>query len=190
MKTKKVLSVLFLTLALAITLTGCASKKPATGAQGGMPEWVLKARSDAPEDVIVGIGTAKLATLNQSMTVSETRARGQVVRAMDSMVRGMVQDFTASSEVDPVAVVAFHQQIETSLAKAQLVGSKVVEQNSDLSGHWWTVIYFDREGVVREISQAQAAARLSVPAMLAFRAEEMMDEQFRRAAEEEWFGDN
>ena len=189
MKVKNVLTVLFLALILVITLTGCASKKPATGAQGGVPEWVLNARNDAPEDVLVGVGTAKLATVNQSMTVSETRARGQVVRAMNSIVRGMVQDYTASSEVDPVALVAFHQQIETSLAKAQLQGTRVVEQNSDLNGQWWTVIYFDREGVAREISQAQAAARLAVPSMLAFRAEERMDDQFRRAAEEDWFED-
>ena len=186
----KKFATILITLGLIFVLLGCASRKPATGAQGGMPEWVLKARRDAPADVIVGIGTAKLATLNQSMAVSETRARGQVVRAMDSMVRSMVQDYTVANEVDPGIAVAFQQQIETSLARAQLVGARIVEQNSDRDGQWWTVVYFDRAGVDREISQAQAAARLAVPAMLAFRAEERMDEQFRRAAEEEWFGDD
>ena len=175
---------------LALVFVGCASEKPATGAQGGMPDWVLKARRDAPEDVIVGVGTAKLATMNQSMTTSETRARGQIVRAMDSMVRSMIQDYTASSEVDPSAAVAFQQQIETSLARAQLQGARIEIQNSDTSGQCWTVIYFNRANAGREISQAQAAAKLAIPAMLAFNAEERMDEQFKRAAEEEWFGDN
>ena len=177
-------------LLLALVIFGCKTEKPATGAQGGMPDWVLKARRDAPEDVIVGIGTARLATVNQSMTTSETRARGQVVRALNSMIRSMVQDYTASSEVDLSAAVAFQQQIETSLARAQLQGARIVEQNSDTTGQWWTVIYFNKSNAGREIDQAQAAAKLAVPAMLAFNAESRMDEQFKRAAEEEWFGDS
>ena len=185
---KKLIGVV-LVLCLVLAFVGCASEKPARGVEGGMPDWVLKARRDAPEDVIVGIGTAKLATMNQSMTTSETRARGQIVRAMNSMVRSMVQDYTASSEVDPAAAVAFQQQIETSLARAQLSGARIEEQNADRNGQWWTVIYFNRSNVGSEISQAQAAAKLAVPAMLAFNAEARMDEQFRRAAEEEWFGD-
>ena len=186
---KKIAIVVF-ALSLVFIFASCRTERPATSAQGGMPEWVLLARRNAPEDVIVGIGAANLATLNQSMTTSETRARGQIVRAMDSMVRSMVQDYTASSEVDPSAAVAFQQQIETSLARAQLQGARIIEQNSDTSGQWWTVIYFNRAGVGREINQAQAAARLAVPAMLAFNAEERMDEQFKKAAEEQWFGDN
>ena len=186
---KKIVSIVTVIFVIMI-LFGCRTDKPATGFEGGMPSWVLKARQDAPEDVIVGIGTAKLATVNQSMTTSETRARGQVVRAMNSMVRSMVQDYTASSEVDPSAAVAFQQQIETSLSKAQLSGARIEVQNSDPNGQWWTVIYFNKANAGNEISQAQAAARLAVPAMLAFRAEERMDEQFKKAAEEEWFGDN
>jgi hypothetical protein len=176
-------------LCVLLVLFGCASEKPAKGAQGGIPDWVLKARRDAPENVIVGVGTAKLATMNQSMNVSETRARGQVVRAMNSMIRSMVEDFTVSNEVDTSAAVAFQQQIETSLSKAQLMGAVIAEQNSDLSGHWWTVIYFNKSNTRNEISQAQAAAKLAVPAMLAFNAEARMDEQFKKAAEEEWFSE-
>ena len=181
---------LIASLCLLFVIVGCRSDKPATAAQGGMPTWVLKARKDAPEDVIVGIGTAKLATANQSMTTSETRARGQVVRALNSMVRSMVEDYTASSEVEPSAAVAFQQQIETSLSKAQLSGARIEVQDLDPnSGQWWTVVYFNKSNSGREISQAQAAAKLAVPAMLAFNAEARMDEQFKKAAEEEWFGD-
>jgi len=170
-------------------VVGCASDKPATSAQGGMPSWVLDLRRNAPEDVIVGIGTAKLATMNSSMATSETRARGQIVRAMNSMVKSMVEDYTASSEVDPSAAVAFQQQIEVSLAKAQLVGAVIKEQNSDpQTGQWWTVIYYNIANTKRDINQAQAAAKLAVPAMLAFNAENRMDEKFEQAAKETWLG--
>jgi len=185
---KRILGVIAVICAI-LTVVGCASDKPAKAAQGGMPTWVQQYRRDAPEDVIVGIGTAKMATMNQSMTVSETRARGQIVRAMNSMVKSMVEDYTASSEVDTRAAVAFQQQIEVSLAKAQLIGARIVEQNSDpQTGQWWTVIYFNRSNTRNEINQAQAAAKLAVPAMLAFNAEARMDEKFEQAAKETWLG--
>lgn len=178
---------LIVIIGVIFLVVGCASK-PATEAQGGMPAWVLDLRRDAPEDVIVGIGTAKMATRNQSMNTSEARARGQVVRAMNSMVKSMIEDYTASSEIDTSAAVAFQQEITVSLAKAQLIGARIVAQNSDTSGNWWTVVYFNRSNTRNEINQASAAAKLAVPALLAFNAEARMDEKFEQAAKEEWFG--
>jgi formylmethanofuran:tetrahydromethanopterin formyltransferase len=64
-----------------------------------------------------------------------------------------------------------------------------VEQNSDRDGAWWTVVYFNKSDVSREMTQAQAAARLAIPAAIAFDAMERMDNAFDRAAREEWFGD-
>jgi hypothetical protein len=185
-KMKRVFGLIVI-IGVIFLVVGCASK-PATEAQGGMPAWVLDLRRDAPEDVIVGIGTAKMATRNQSMNTSEARARGQVVRAMNSMVKSMIEDYTASSEIDPSAAVAFQQEITVSLAKAQLIGARIVAQNSDTSGNWWTVVYFNRSNTRNEINQASAAAKLAVPALLAFNAEARMDEKFEQAAKEEWFG--
>jgi len=176
-------------LCLIFVFLGCAHDKPATAAQGGMPDWVLKARRDAPENVLVGIGTANMATPNQSMNTSETRARAQIVRAMDSMVKNMIEDYTASSEIDTSAAVAFQQEITVALAKANVSGARIVDQNKDPSSNaWWTVVYFDKSQASREINQAQAAAKLAVPAALAFNAEARMDEKFEQAAKEEWFG--
>jgi len=172
-----------------LMLAGCATG-PAREADGGMPDWVLRARNNAPEDVLVGIGTARLATTNQSMTFSETRARAQIARAMDSMIEEMITDYTAANEVDPGVAIAFQESITRSLAEAQLSGVRIVEQNSDREGAWWTVVYFDRANVSRELSQAQAAARLAVPAAMAFDALERMDNAFDRAASEEWLGDS
>lgn len=184
---KRVFGVIALVCGIFLVV-GCATDKPATAAQGGMPSWVLDLRRNAPEDVIVGIGTAKLATMSQSMNFSESRARAQIVRAMNSMVKSMIEDYIASSEIDTSAAVAFQQEIEVSLAKAQLQGARIVEQNSDPSGQWWTVVYYSKSNVGRDINQAQAAARLAVPAALAFNAEARMDEKFEQAAREEWLG--
>jgi len=50
------------------------------------------------------------------------------------------------------------------------------------------VIYYNIANTKRDINQAQAAAKLAVPAMLAFNAENRMDEKFEQAAKETWLG--
>jgi hypothetical protein len=183
---RKISGVVF-ALCLVLILAGCASK-PATAAEGGMPDWVLKARRDAPEDVIVGIGVAKMATTNQSMSISETRARAQIVRAMQSMVSNMIEDYTVSSEVDTSAKVAFQQEITVALGRATLSGAPITVQNSDKDGNWWTVIYFNKSQASREISSAQALSQLAPSYAAAMMAEDRMAEAFRQAAEEDWVG--
>ena len=182
--------VVLASLCLIMVLFGCASKKPATAAQGGKPEWVLKAQRDAPEDVIVGVGTAKLATTNQSMNTSETRARAQISRAMDSMVKNMIEDMTMSSEIDPTAAVSFQSEVTTALSKSRLSGARVVEQNAHTDGAWWTVIYFNRSSARTELSQAEAAAKLAVPYAINLMMQDRMDEKFAQAAKEDWTGYN
>ena len=182
---KKITGVIF-TVCLAAIILGCATEKPATGAQGGMPQWVVDARRNAPEGMLVGVGSAKMATTNQSMTMSETRARASITRAMQSMVSDMVNDYTAANEVDPGVAVAFQEQVTRSLARANLSGTRVEEQNSDPTGTWWTVIYFPKTAANREMNQAQAAARLAVPAAIAFDAMDRMDNAFDKAQNSEW----
>jgi len=183
---KKIALTLVVVTAMALVFAGCGSKPAPAPESNGQPAWVRELRRNAPEDVLVGIGQAKLATPNQSMNASETRARAQIVRAMDSMVKNMIEDYTASSEVDTSAAISFQQEVTVALGKAQLTGAVIKDQDSDPSGIWWTVIYLSKADVTREISQAQAAARLAVPAAAAFIAEERMEEKFRQAAQEEW----
>ena len=194
---KKVIGII-LALSVVLAFTACettgqapATTQPAAAAASNpyaMPDWVLKARRDAPEDALVGIGTARMATQNQSMTMSETRARTQIVRAMNSMVQNMVNDYTVSSELDPSAAFAFQEEVTRTLAQAQLSGAYIQEQNFTADGTCWTVIWLTKTNVVREINQAQTLAKLAVPAALAFDAASRMDDEFAKAAEQDWVG--
>jgi hypothetical protein len=106
------------------------------------------------------------------------------------MVSDMVRDFTESSEVDPSAAVAFQEQFTRSLASANVSGARVIEQNADPSGTWWTVVYYSRALAEQAINQAQNAAKLQVPAARAFDAEARMDQSLRQASSQEWLGTN
>ena len=182
---KKILSVLvFLLLAFAIIGCGAEAKKERT-VPGGFPEFVKKAFLNAPEDVLVGVGNAKLAAISQSRTISTNRARAEIARQMNTMVQDMIRDYQASSEVDPAAALSFQENFTLSLSKATLQGSTVVEQDIDKDGMVWTVVYLGKTSVAQEINQAQAAARLAVPAMASFNAEDRMNAAFDRINSQE-----
>jgi succinylglutamate desuccinylase len=105
---------------------------------------------------------------------------------MNSMVRNMVRDYTASSEVDPQAALAFQENITVTLSQSDLKGAVIVNEEPDKDGQWWCVMHLSKANVAREIGQAQAAARLAVPAMASFDAEARMNEAFEQAAREGW----
>jgi hypothetical protein len=185
-------------------LVGCASeptgRSPAAGSSaegtqtsnqsnkvpGSFPQFIKDALRNVPDDVLVGIGVAKLASVSQSMTISSTRARADISRQMNTMIQDMVRDYQASSEVDPSAALSFQENITVALSKSTLEGSRVVEQDQSADGSVWTVVWLGKNDVVREISQAQAAARLAVPAMASFNAEARMNEAFSNAAAQEY----
>jgi len=180
---KKFVSVLIV-LILAFAIVGCGSsnKKQERTVPGYFPDFVKKAILNAPEDVLVGVGNAKLASLSQSRTVSATRARAEISRQMETIIQDMVRDYQASSEVDPKAALSFQENMTVALSKSTLQGSQVVDQDATPDGMVWTVVFLGKTNVAQEISQAQAAARLAVPAMASFSAEARMNEAFNRVA--------
>ena len=67
-----------------------------------------------------------------------------------------------------------------TLSRADVSGARVVGQDMTPDQTVWTVVWLDRAQIIREISQAQAAARLAIPAMASFNAEARMNEAFAR----------
>jgi len=178
-------------LLMIIMAVSCVS---AGGASGGtqassanersvdsrVPQFVKDAVKNAPEDALVGIGTARMASLSQSRTISATRARAELSRQMDTIIRDMIRDYTAGSEVDHSAVVSFQENITVALSQARLQGSSVVDEDVDEAGNYWTVVMLNKTRVVQEMNQAVSAAKLAVPAMASFNAEDRMNQAFDR----------
>ena len=188
---KKAIGII-LVVCVVFVVFGCASKSSAAAPQanerkvpGSFPDFVKKAVRNAPEDCLLGIGTAKLASLSQSRTVAATRARAEISRQMNTMIQDMVRDYQASSEVDPGAALSFQENITVALSKSTLTGSSVVDEDRDEEGNVWVVVVLSKTDVVKEISAAQSAARLAVPAMASFNAEDRMNAAFDKAYSQE-----
>ena len=179
---KKIIGVIF-AVCLLFAFVDCKSKPPVSDGMSSFSK-VETARRDAPPEVLVGIGNAKMSTKAQSRTIAATRARAEISNTMNSMVRNMVRDYTASSEVDPQAALAYQENITVTLSKSNLSGSVVWYEAFEKNGECWVVMHLSKANVVKEISQAQAAARLAIPAMASFDAEDRMNQAFEQAARE------
>ncbi|MDR0443321.1 MAG: hypothetical protein LBH44_07960 [Treponema sp.] len=171
------------------TTTASAKAEPAAPKErkvpGAFPQFVKDAIKNSPEDALIGIGSAKMATLAMSRTMSSTRARAEISRQMNTMIQDMVRDYTAASEIDPSAALSFQENITVALSKAELVGAKVVDQDVDEQGNVWTVVMLGKTNTVEIINQQQAAAKLAIPAMASFNAEDRMNDAFAKAYNQE-----
>ena len=162
------------------------SAQPQASAHRGdeLPHIVRNARRNAPEDVLVGIGMARLTTQSQSRAMAESRARGEIARVMDTMVQQMIRDYTARSAIAYSTVLAFQEDISVQLSRARLQGAVIVD-TAFINGNYYVVMHLSKANVVNEINQAQAAARLRVPQMASFNAGQRINEAFARAVVEE-----
>jgi len=182
---KKFVPVLFILL-LVLAIFGCRSAPPPDSESfrfvpGGFPDPIREALLNVPEGSLVGIGTARFPNnLSHARTIATARARAEISRQINSMVDDMIRDYQATSEVDPAAALSFQENITVTLSRSEVSGSRAVEYFTDVDATVWVVVVMDRADIVREISQAQSAARLAVPAMMSFDAEARMNEAFAR----------
>jgi predicted small lipoprotein YifL len=197
-KKMKKFFVFALTAAVLLALAGCGTTEAVTlppsqpavlapvGLGGGVPEFINEAYINASEDVLIGIGTYKIGAdvskMSTGMTFAQTRARADIARQLQSIIKNMITDYTATSELDPDASLSFQESVTQALAKADLKGAKVVKQQTDSNGLLWVVMEYSKSAAANDYSAATAAAKLAVPAAAAFDATARMDNAFDKAA--------
>jgi curli biogenesis system outer membrane secretion channel CsgG len=147
---------------------------------------VNEAYLGASEDVLIGIGTYRIgndmAKMGTGKTFAETRARADLARQLDTMVKNMVTDYTATSEIDPDAALSLQESITQALSRAELKGARTVKMDVDGNGLLWVVMEFSKSAAAAEVNQASSAAKLAVPAAAAFDALARMDAAFSKEA--------
>ncbi|MDR0710548.1 MAG: hypothetical protein LBF77_10845 [Spirochaetaceae bacterium] len=186
--------VIALTAAFAWSLIGCGT----TGKRGedapyqytppvlgDVPQFVNDAYQNASEDVLIGVGTYKIGNdmskMSTGRTFAETRARADISRQLTTIIKDMITDYAATSELDPAAALSFQENITQALSKADLKGARIVTQNTS-NGLLWVVMEYSKSAAATDYSAAQSAAKLAVPAAAAFDAMSRMENAFDKAA--------
>lgn len=187
----RIMSGLILITGLAITVIGCTSTGESVSPRGGLqgvPQFVNDAYLNASEDVLIGVGTYKIgndpAKMSSGKAYAETRARADISRQLNTIIKNMINDYSAQSELDADAALSFQETVTQSLSKSELKGVRVVKMDTDANGLLWVVMEYSKSAAMSDaaIDQAVAAAKLAVPAAVAFDALSRMDTAFDKAA--------
>lgn len=89
------------------------------------PKFVKDAVKGAPKDAILGVGTARLASLNTSRTTATTRAHADIARQLS-------------------AVSSTKDGITETLSAAILSGVSVIDEDIDDDGGYWVVVMYKK----------------------------------------------
>ncbi|MDR1100503.1 MAG: LPP20 family lipoprotein [Treponema sp.] len=182
-----------LAVGMVLSLVGCATTGTATTAPsaqaprlGGVPDFVNSAYQNASEDVLIGIGTYRIggdmSKMSTAMTFAQTRARADISRQLQSIIKDMITDYTATSELDPSASLSFQESVTQALSRAELRGAKIVQSDTDTNGLLWVVMEYSKSAAASDYDAATSAAKLAVPAAAAFDAMSRMENAFDKAA--------
>jgi hypothetical protein len=187
----KRLFVLGMTAGLLLSVAGCKSAPASSSGSGrgglsGVPDFVNAAYMNASEDVLVGIGTYRIGNdmskMGTGKTYAETRAQADISRQLITIVKNMVNDYSAGSEIDPDAVLSFQESITQTLSKSTLSGVRTIQMDTDGNGLLWVVMEIGKNAATDEVNQAVNAARLAIPGGAAFDALRRMDAALSKEA--------
>ena len=133
---------------LSAPLTGC-SKPQGQGRQVAdtVPQFVKDLVKEAPEDALVGIGTARMATLPMSRNTATARARAEISRQLNSVIQVVVQEYPDGSV----------EEFTRIISRSNLTGSVVLGEDMDEAGFYWVVVIMDKNAAMDEITGADPA---------------------------------
>ena len=101
--------------------------KPARIIPDKAPQFVIDSAASAPEDVYVGIGSARSATLNMARTTAISRAHADISRQL-----GGSEEITEYSEDGTI--------VTTRLTNVVLSGVSIIDEDMDENGNYWVVV--------------------------------------------------
>ncbi|MDR2510839.1 MAG: LPP20 family lipoprotein [Spirochaetaceae bacterium] len=152
----------------------------------GAPDFVLHPPKD--ENVIYGVGSAKLATVNMSMSVSETRARMAIARELSSVARQMIDDYTSdASEIsgNKREAETFAQIVSRNLSEARMAGAKVVRREPSPDGTWWCLVAYNKSAAAKDAIAEVDREKVNYAAFRNWNAQRDMDAAFARQKNEQ-----
>jgi hypothetical protein len=175
---KRIIFLAFITLSAA-SLYAQNTSNPALP---DIPQAVNAIYMQAPEDALIGIGTFGIGTdmsnISFAISIAETRARADIARQLNFLLRNMVADYIAMSELNPNAALNFQETIASALARAALRSAKTIHLQTD-KGLLWVVIEYSKSAAYDEaVNPAVAAAKLAVPEAAPFNARAILENSF------------
>jgi uncharacterized membrane protein len=158
---------------MGFVFTSCASKEKVAAQKAGLPEWYLN--PPVAEDALYGVGSAKMSTLDMSRTMAVSRARDDVARQLEVLVKSAILDYAQEAGRSGEAqVIQFAETISVQITNTTLKGVRTekVEQGKDETLYALVVCSLD-------LLQEEASEEFK-------RTEEAMYSEFKAREAEKW----
>ena len=158
---KRAYVILALTAAVFLQAISCGSFSWRNIVGDQVPFSIKRAARHTPGDAFVGIGTARLSSITLSRAISQTKAREEISRWLQTVARDMITDYMVASETDRQVALEFQKDITVAISESTLAKAVVIYEERDSDGKFWVVAMLTRDEAIAEIlSAAESTAKL------------------------------
>ena len=138
------ISMLFLVTALAFA-SGNKEKS-------NLPDYVLNPPS--AEDAVYGVGFAKQARVDQSITVAKTRARADIAKQLEVQIQSAMTDyFQEAGMAENSQTIQFVESITREITDKRLTNTKTVKTTPMEDGGVWVLISYSKADAVSALEE-------------------------------------
>jgi hypothetical protein len=135
------------------------------GAYGQIPDFVNEAYLNAPDDVLIGVGTCKvggaLSRMAMARAIAEERARADIARQLENddafagkvftIIETAADAYTSSGRLAPVDVDMFYEAVTQDFFNPNFTRGRVVKSELDGNGIMWVVMEYHKSAAAGEV---------------------------------------
>jgi hypothetical protein len=152
---------------VVLAVASCASQQGAPGAPG------FYLNPPTAEDVIYGVGSAKMSTLDTSRRVALSRAREDIAFQMNAAIQAMISDYAQEAGVDGSnQVVSFVERVSRQVTETTLTNTRNEEVAQGPDGTIYALVSYPTSEFVS--AAGEAFQRDEEAAFAEFKADEAM----------------
>lgn len=130
-------------------MAGCASVEEVTERRD-LPEWFLN--PPVSEDVIYGMGMAKMSSDSLSRDTSIARSRKDVALQVSTRVQSMLTDYAQESGTgDATQVLTFVESITKQVADVELKGAVTEKVYAANDGNWFSMVSYPKNAMLENV---------------------------------------
>jgi hypothetical protein len=131
-------------------LSGCASTEKVEERRD-LPEWFLN--PPVAEDVIYGLGMAKMSSDSLSRDTAIARARKDVALQVSTRVQSMMTDYAQEAGAEGnTQVITFVESITKQVADVELQGAVTEKVYAAVDGNWFAMVSYPKNALTQEVS--------------------------------------
>ena len=152
-------------------MAGCASGEKVQERRD-LPEWFLN--PPVSEDVIYGLGMAKMSSDSLSRDTAIARARKDVALQVSTRVQSMMTDYAQEAGAEGnTQVITFVESITKQVADVELQGAVTEKVYAAVDGNWFAMVSYPKSTLTEEV--ADIFTRNEDAAFAEFKADQALE---------------